>query len=83
MLKLLALNSDDVVENYGKIMERKVSDEVKNYSSMSVRNLLVTWESTVQPLNFTERMVFLTITIIVCVLALMGNLMTIYVIFAR
>lgn len=46
-------------------------------------DFLVIWESLAIHLRFHERMIFLSITSFVVTLAVVGNLLTLYVVFTR
>lgn len=46
-------------------------------------DIIVVWESGVQPLTDVQRLIFLALTIIVTIIAIVGNILVIYVNFTR
>jgi hypothetical protein len=46
-------------------------------------NLIVVWESVVQPLTDVQRLIFLAMTIIVTIVAICGNILVLYVNISR
>lgn len=46
-------------------------------------DLIVVWESAVQPMSDMQRLIFLTLTVIIVVIAIVGNLLVLYVNLSR
>lgn len=59
----------------------KASDD--EYSDYEESDLIVVWETAVQPLTDLQRAIFLAITIVVIVVAGTGNILVLYVNFSR
>lgn len=57
------------------------SDDYENYDEES--DLIVVWETGVQPLTDVQRLIFLAMTIIVTIVAICGNILVLYVNFSR
>lgn len=53
------------------------------YSDYEESDLIVVWETAVQPLTDLQRLIFLAITIVIIVVAGTGNILVLYVNFSR
>ena len=79
------LNYSRLPTRYERIMNWK-SDEDSQTDSESMSELpgfVLVWENNLQHLHWTERMVFLGLFSIVTLFALIGNILTLYAVFAR
>lgn len=61
-------------------MSKDTGDE---YSDYEESDLIVVWETAVQPLTDLQRIIFFTITVVIIVVAGMGNILVLYVNFSR
>lgn len=52
-------------------------------STSSAPQVMIVWEKVLQHLYWTERMVFLGFFFVITLFAVMGNLLTLYAVFAR
>ena len=60
-----------------------LASEVEYNSDYEESDLIVVWETAVQPLTDLQRAIFFAITIIVIVVAGIGNILVLYVNFSR
>jgi hypothetical protein len=66
-----------------KSLETEPGDSDEADSDYYEDDLIVVWESGVQPLSDVQRLTFLTLTIIIVVIAVVGNLLVLYVNLSR
>lgn len=59
------------------------SHEYDDYGDYEDSDLIVVWESGVQPLTSVQRLTFFIITIIIAVVAIVGNILVLYVNISR
>lgn len=55
------------------------NDDLKDGGASVERNLILLWEFEVQPLTDVQRLIFLSLTICVAIIAVLGNILVIYV----
>lgn len=65
----------------GKHSLQKTSDGSDDDEEDS--DLIVVWETAVEPLTDLQRLIFLTFTIVVAIFAICGNILVLYVNFSR
>lgn len=68
--------------NYGSNATEKHEDYEEDYDEVE-SDLIVVWESGVQPLTDVQRLIFLALTIIVTFVAICGNILVLYVNISR
>lgn len=59
---------------------KSTSDEDEDYEESDI---IVVWETAVQPLTDVQRLIFFSITILVLSIAIVGNFLVLYVNFSR
>jgi hypothetical protein len=64
------------------ILELKLSDNQDDNEDKN-SDFIVVWQALVQPLTDVQRLIFLFITIFVVIVAVVGNILVIYVNFSR
>ena len=78
------LKSVEIVRNYSNIMKWKVGTrQSSNEDASSEMGIDFLWESSLMIFSCGERMVFLTLFSVVTAIAVIGNLLTLYVVFFR
>jgi hypothetical protein len=63
------------------IKKASSGDEYEDYDEES--DIIVVWETAVQPLTDIQRLIFLTLTVIVVTVSVVGNILVLYVNFSR
>lgn len=79
---LLMLNSVEYWINL-PIEEHEVKGLEDDYSDYEDSDIIVVWETSVQPLTVIQRLTFFALTILVVVVSVVGNLLVLYVNFSR
>lgn len=79
--KSAALKLNDVYHWVHVAQEDKLVRKSEDYDEES--DLVVVWETAVQPLTDVQRLTFLSLTIIVAIVAIHGNILVLYVNFSR
>lgn len=67
----------------GENVVSKASDDEYGDYDESDNEFYVVWETGVQPLSDLQRLIFFTITVIVIIVAVVGNVLVLYVNFSR
>ena len=76
----------DTIENFTKclIKGQRLNTEDEEYEEKYDENdLLVVWESAVQPLTDIQRLTFLVLIVLISIVAIVGNILVLYVNFLR
>lgn len=77
------LNSSHLPIHYARNMNWKTEGGYQAESESNQPQFMVVWEKVLQHLHWTERNIFLGFFWVVTVLAVNGNLLTLYAVFAR
>lgn len=79
MLENVAYWIDIPLEESDTSFETMEGQSSENDADYQEDNIIVVWETAVQPLTDLQRLIFFSITIVVVIVALVGNVLVLYV----